>query len=105
MLALDDIKATFNIWGSLRREDGNERGWGPIAEQPGDVRGGLFLGDLDDANDAPKLQRLGIRAVLNLCPENLDKAPYSRLPERLQDSATSMFNLFALAVQSKRHRR
>ena len=87
--SLDDIKYSFSIWGNGRREDSD--GYlveEPPVEQPGEVIPGLFLGDLDDANDIPKLKKRRIKAVLNLCPERID-GWYSGLPERLRSEGVA----------------
>jgi len=49
----------------------------------------------DNANDVPKLQRLGIRAVLNLCPDCLQEAPYFGLPGRLEDAGIAYLQIHA----------
>ena len=53
------------------------------------------LGDLDDVNDVPKLKRLRINAVLNLCPERLADRPYDDLVARLRNNDITHLGLSA----------
>lgn len=72
---LDAIRPSFCIWHAGRREDSSQhlKNSTPPVEQPAEVQPGLYLGDLDDAFDLPRLAGLGIGGVLCLCMERLGR--------------------------------
>ena len=71
---LGELRPAFSVWPRQRDP--------PPVEQPAEVVRGLFIGDLDDAADADRLQLLGVNFVVNLCPEQL-QGPYAGLCARL----------------------
>ena len=90
---INDIPPAFTLWSHGRREDSGEcaqKFSNPPISQPAEIfRGfaepGLFVGDLDDVRDIPRLRDLGIGFVLNLCPERLTGL-YSDVATRLAEA-------------------
>ena len=72
--SITNIPMQFKIWNNMRREK-----FIPV-DQPARIlpNMNLFIGDIDDAADVKNLQRLNIKAVVNLCNEEVvyDKSYY-----------------------------
>lgn len=75
MLAMDAIRPSFVIWQRGRREDSaqQQKNQNPPVEQPCDVGYGLMMGDLDDAQNTAMLVRRGVKGVLLLCPDKVER--------------------------------
>jgi hypothetical protein len=92
---LAKLPMAFKIWSHGRREDSSETTdfhQLPV-QQPAEVSPslapGLFLGDLDDAADIPKLLVLGVSWVFILCPERLT-GNYLQLPLHLSENGIKL---------------
>lgn len=97
LVELSQIPHAFSVWSQGRREDSGEhpakQAKTPVP-QPAEISpsvGGLFVGDLDDVADVRRLCELGIRSVLNLCPERLVNS-YADIPVRLAEEGIRLLN-------------
>lgn len=85
LLKLEEIKPSFKVWSSGRREDSdNMRCKGVTVPQPALIFLGLalYIGDMDDAASVHHFGDLGIGCVINLCADRIN-SKYAHVPSQL----------------------
>ena len=90
---IDKIQMEFVVWHSNGREDPRNL---PV-EQPAQIMPDipLFIGDIDDAMDVGNLERLGVKAVVNLATEQMSNTYYGSLAGILADADIDLLGLSA----------
>lgn len=95
---LEKIKPYFSIWSHGRREDSSELVKHRVIEaQPARIFPGLqlFIGDIDDAANVPRLRKLGIGSVVILCVERMIESGYIRVVSDLAGAGIHQHLLYA----------